>query len=356
MLLDKATVNLETALEARIAALRNGQFTTIVSMMLVIGFAAWLGTVVVRATQRDIAALEQSEEAQRLYAGELEVAVGVRTQELRAANAQLEAASRHKSEFLSHISHELRTPLNVILGFSELLRNPATGSLNEQQSRYLTHIWTGGKHLLVIINDLLDLAKVEAGKLELRPEVFLIDTALMAALADIQPMADQKRLILTLNTDTDGTPLTADPVRFKQILHNLLSNAVKFTPEGGHITVTARRGCRVRDPGTVDDPGSGSTPSAPESEEFVEIAVADTGIGIAADNMAKLFQPFTQLHSNFAKSHHGTGLGLALTKKLVELHNGRIWVTSEGKGRGSSFMVRFPLALRARPDETGHGE
>src|SRR5574337_1045362 len=331
MLLDKATVNLETALEARIAALRNGQFTTIVSMMLVIGFAAWLGTVVVRATQRDIAALEQSEEAQRLYAGELEVAVDVRTRELRA-------------------------PLNVILGFSELLRNPAIGSLNEQQSRYLTHIWTGGKHLLVIINDLLDLAKVEAGKLELRPEVFLIDAALMTALADIRPLADQKRLILTLNTDTDGTPLTADPVRFKQILHNLLSNAVKFTPEGGHITVTARQGCGVQDPGTVDDPGSGSTPAAPGPEEFVEITVADTGIGIAADNMVKLFQPFTQLSSNLAKLHHGTGLGLALTKKLVELHNGRIWVTSEGKGRGSSFMVRFPLALRARPDETGHGE
>jgi signal transduction histidine kinase len=353
-LLDKAMVDLEWVLQTRIGALRSGQFTTIVFTMLVIAFAVWLGTMFVRAIRQDIAALQQSEEAQRRHAGELEAVVEKRTRELRAVNAQIEAASRHKSEFLTHISHELRTPLNAILGFSELLRNPTIGPFNEQQSRYLTHIQAGGKHLLAIINDLLDLAKVEAGKLELRPEPFVVDKALMAALADVQPMADQKRLTLTLDADTAATSLIADPVRFKQILHNLLSNAVKFTPEDGRVTVTARRGSRVQGPGSNDDSRSDPKPYSLDPGEFVEIAVTDTGIGITAENMIKLFQPFTQLDAKLARQYHGTGLGLVLTRQLVELHDGRIWATSEGKGRGSSFTVRFPLAPRARPETDGN--
>jgi Amt family ammonium transporter len=243
-------------------------------------------------------------------------------------NAQLEAASRHKSEFLTHMSHELRTPLNAILGFSELLRNPAIGSLNEQQARHLTHIQAGGKHLLVITNDLLDLAKIEAGKLQLYPEPFDIDKAILAAIADIRPLADQKHLTLTLHADTDLVPLTADPVRFKQIIYNLLSNAIKFTPEDGRVTVTARIGSR----------GEGL-----ENGEFVDIAVTDTGIGITAENLSRLFQPFTQLDPTLAKQYHGTGLGLALTKQLVELHGGRIWAASEGAGYGTTFTIRLPV-------------
>lgn len=344
-LLDQAMVSLEGALQARITTLRSGQETTIGFITLVILVAMWFGTVIVRAIKRDIAALQQSEEAQRHHAGELEATVEARTGELRAVNAQLEAASRHKSEFLTHMSHELRTPLNAILGFSELLRNPAVGPLSEQQARYLTHIQASGKHLLIITNDLLDLAKVEAGRLELYPEPFDIDQALMAALADIRPLADQKRLILTLRTDTAPIPLTADPVRFRQILYNLLSNAIKFTPEGGEITVAAR--CIGQ-----QDAGGWRQEAGPQPRDgdFIEIAVTDTGIGIAAENLVRLFQPFTQLDSALARQYHGTGLGLALTKQLVELHNGRISATSEGKGRGSCFIICFPLAPQARAD------
>jgi len=337
-LLDQAMVDLEGALYARITALRSRQDLAIGFVALVIVFAAGLGTVIVRAIRRDIAALQQSEEAQRRYAGELEATVEERTRELRAANVQLEAASRHKSDFLAHISHELRTPLNAILGFSELLRSPAVGPLNEQQARHLTHIVAGGRHLLVITNDLLDLAKVEAGKLHLYSEPFDVDKALMTVLADIRPMVDQKRLILTLHADDALPPIIADPVRFKQILYNLLSNAIKFTPEHGHVTVTAR--CAEQQETDTHTP----------PEDFVEIVVTDSGIGITAENIIKLFQPFTQLDPNLAKQYHGTGLGLALTKQLVELHNGTIKAASDGKGCGSTFTIRLPSASRARPD------
>jgi signal transduction histidine kinase len=347
-LLDKAMVDLEWALQARIAALRSGQIKSIGFISIVIAFAVWLGMVIVRATKQDIAALEQSEEAQRRHASELEATVEDRTRELRTVNAQLGAASRHKSEFLTFISHELRTPLNAIIGFSEILRGPTIGPLEEKQARYLTHIYTGGKHLLVIINSLLDLAKVEAGKLDLYPEPFAIAEALAAALADVRPMADRKRLTLTLHAETAPTLLTADSVRFKQIVYNLLSNAIKFTPEGGQVTVTARRVSSFEFQVPSSQPETRNPkPETPKSPDFVEISVVDTGIGIAAEDMIKLFQPFTQLDSGLARQYNGTGLGLTLTKRLVELHDGRIWATSEGKGRGSSFTVRFPLVPQA---------
>ncbi|HWQ69396.1 MAG TPA: ATP-binding protein [Patescibacteria group bacterium] len=353
-LLDQAMIDLEGALQARIVALRNGQDMTIGFIALVIAVAVWLGTVIVRAIKQDIAALQQSEEAQRRHAGELEAVVDERTQELRAVNAQLEASSRHKSEFLTHMSHEVRTPLNAILGFSELLRNPAIGLLNEQQARYLTHIQASGKHLLVITNDLLDLAKVEAGKLQLHPEPFDIDKAILAALADIRPLADQKRLILTLHADTALVPLTADLVRFRQILYNLLSNAIKFTPEDGRVTVAAKAVSSSEFQVPSSQPETRDPrPEPSESPEFVEISVVDTGIGITAENLIRLFQPFTQLDPTLAKQYHGTGLGLALTKQLVELHNGSIRATSEGKGRGSCFTICFPLTPLARPEMVG---
>lgn len=354
-LLDRAMVDLEGGLEARIAALRGGQMMTIGFMAAVIAFAVWLGAVFVRAIRQDMAALQQSEEAQRRHAGELEATVEERTRELRVANAQLEAASRHKSEFLTHMSHELRTPLNAILGFSELLRNPTIGPLNEQQARHLTHIQTGGKHLLAITNDLLDLAKVEAGKLELYPEPFVLDEALMAALAGVRPMADHKRLSLTLHAETATTPFTADPVRFKQIMYNLLSNAIKFTPEGGQVTVTARMASDAghQEAGSRRQEAEKQDGDPQPTGDFLEIAVTDTGIGMTAENLIKLFQPFTQLDPALAKQYHGTGLGLVLTKQLIELHNGRIWATSEGKGRGSSFTIRFPLVPRSSPGMDG---
>lgn len=354
-LIDKGMANLEGALQARIAALQNEQHKMVGFIALVITFAVWLGTVIVRAIKQDIAALKQSEEAQRYYARELEATVEDRTRELRTVNGQLEAASRHKSEFLAHMSHELRTPLNGILGFSQLLRDLTFGSLNEKQARCLTHIYASGKHLLALINDLLDLAKIEAGKLELHPEPFAVRDALTADLADIRPLADQKRLTLTLHVETAPTTLTADPIRFKQIVYNLLSNAFKFTPEGGRVTVTARTvrcadvGIRIAE---TEDPMPPSALTNRQSE-WVEIAVADSGIGITAEEMPKLFQPFTQLQSTLVKQYHGTGLGLALIKQLVELHGGRIWADSEGAGRGSTFTVCLPLAPHARPEMEG---
>ncbi len=248
----------------------------------------------------------------------------------RVEKEKLEAINRHKSEFLASMSHELRTPLNSIIGFSQLLQEQTFGPLNEKQARYVDHILTSGQHLLALINDLLDLSKVEAGRLELRPSPFDLQEALAAVLGEIRPQAEKKGLTLELLVAEAPSTVTADPVRFKQILLNLLSNAVKFTPEGGRITVTAR----------FLSPAP--SPHPPTPGDFLEIAVQDTGIGIKKEDLPKLFQPFTQLDQTAAKRYEGTGLGLALTKRLVELHGGRIWAESEGEGRGSTFTVRLP--------------
>jgi signal transduction histidine kinase len=251
---------------------------------------------------------------------------------LEVANTQLqeivqlaENASRHKSEFLSNMSHELRTPLNSVLGFSQLLETQTAGPLTEKQARYVNNILGSGRHLLTLINDILDLSKVEAGKVELQPEPFALPEALAEALTEIRPQATAKRVEFQLEMNNAPPLVTADPVRFKQILLNLLSNAVKFTPDGGRVTVSAR----------------------PPQDGFVEIAVADTGIGIKAEDIPRLFQPFTQLEAASTKQYQGTGLGLALTKKLVELHGGTIAVGSEGAGKGTTFTVRLPLAISA---------
>jgi len=281
----------------------------------------------------------------RLSAAQLEAKVKDRTQALEQAMREAEEASRHKSEFLANMSHELRTPLNSILGFSELLQTQTFGPLTEKQARYVTNIHTSGRHLLALITDLLDLSKVEAGKIELYPEPVHLREAVEAALTDIHPQAEPKGLALELHVDAALPPLTADPLRFKQILYNLLSNAVKFTPGGGRITVTARRvpssefHVPSSEPGTWDpEPGTARV------TEFVEISVADTGIGIKSEDLPMLFQPFTQLEPTFVKRYQGAGLGLALTKQLVELHGGTLWAESAGEGLGSTFRVLLPMA------------
>jgi signal transduction histidine kinase len=297
------------------------------------------------ATQAALA-IEQARlyEELRLSAVQLEAKVKDRTQALEQAMREAEEASRHKSEFLANMSHELRTPLNSILGFSELLQTQTFGPLTEKQARYVSNIHTSGRHLLALITDLLDLSKVEAGKIELYPEPVHLRVAIEAALTDIQPQAERKGLALDLHVDAALPPLTADPLRLKQILYNLLSNAVKFTPAGGSITITARRvpssefHVPSSEPGTWDlEPGTARV------TEFVEIAVADTGIGIKAEDLQKLFQLFTQLEHTFTKQAQGTGLGLALTRRLVELHGGTIWAESAGESRGSTFTIWLPL-------------
>ena len=281
----------------------------------------------------------------RLSAVQLEANVKDRTRALEQAMRDAEEASRHKSEFLANMSHELRTPLNSVLGFSELLQTQTFGDLTEKQARYVANIHTSGRHLLALITDLLDLSRVEAGKVELYPEPLHLREAVEGALTDIQPQAEPKGLALELRVDADLPPLTADPLRFKQILYNLLSNAVKFTPDGGRITVTARQvpssESVVR---SAVDPASHLARRTSDQNEFVEISVADTGIGIKIEDLPMLFQPFTQLEPTFVKRYQGAGLGLALTKQLVELHGGTLWAESAGEGRGSTFRVLLPLA------------
>ncbi|HET6373821.1 MAG TPA: GAF domain-containing protein [Candidatus Polarisedimenticolia bacterium] len=240
--------------------------------------------------------------------------------EIEDKSRQLEAASRHKSEFLANMSHELRTPLNAVIGFSEVLLQRMFGELNAKQDEYLKDIYASGQHLLSLINDILDLSKIEAGRMELAPAPFHLPTALENAVTLVKGRAARHGITLELDLDPRLGELVGDERKVKQVLLNLLSNAVKFTPEGGRITVKAGR----RDGG-------------------VEIAVTDTGIGIAPDDQAAIFEEFRQVGSDEARKQEGTGLGLTLAKKFIELHGGRIWVEST-LGRGSTFTFTLPVA------------
>jgi signal transduction histidine kinase len=240
--------------------------------------------------------------------------------EIADKSRQLEATSRHKSEFLANMSHELRTPLNAILGFSEVLAERMFGEVNAKQAEYLQDILSSGRHLLSLINDILDLSKVEAGRLELELGRFHLPTALDNALTLVRERATRHGITLTQTVDAGVGDLVADERKIKQILLNLLSNAVKFTPEGGRVGLTATATDRV-----------------------VTIAVSDTGIGIAPEDQAAIFEEFRQVGREDARKQEGTGLGLTLAKKFVELHGGRIWVASH-VGQGSTFSFTLPAA------------
>jgi GAF domain-containing protein len=240
-------------------------------------------------------------------------------QEIDDKSRQLEAASRHKSEFLANMSHELRTPLNAVIGFSEVLLQRMFGDLNAKQDEYLKDIYASGQHLLSLINDILDLSKIEAGRMELAPAPFHLPTALENAVTLVRERASRHGIALELDIDPRLGEVVGDERKVKQVLLNLLSNAVKFTPEGGRISLKASR--------TVG---------------AVEIAVTDTGIGIAPEDQAAIFEEFRQVGSDETRKQEGTGLGLTLAKKFVELHGGRIWVESE-LGRGSTFTFTLPI-------------
>jgi PAS domain S-box-containing protein len=252
---------------------------------------------------------------------------------------RLEGVNRFKSQFLANMSHELRTPMNAVLGFSEILRDRQYGPLNEKQARFVNNILVGGRHLLALIEDILDLAKIEAGKMRLD----LAPLALRDAIAEVcdvmQLQADAKQQSIQTQVDPDVGICVADRERVHQILLNLLSNAIKFTPDAGQIMVSARRA--HSSPFTVDRPEK--TDGEPH-RDFVEISVHDNGIGISPDDLQRLFQEFEQLEPSYTKRHQGSGLGLALCKRLVELHGGRIWASSEGEGRGSTFTITIPAA------------
>jgi PAS domain S-box-containing protein len=256
----------------------------------------------------------------------LEARVEERTRDLQRVNAQLEtamreveAASRHKSEFLANMSHEIRTPLNSIIGFADLLLEQTIGPLTDKQARYLGHVANSGTHLLHLVSDILDLSKVEAGKFVLQPEVLPVASVLEDILVIARGLANTKRQAVEAQIESGLPSLRADPVRLKQILFNLLSNAVKFTPEQGQIGLSARR--------------------LPTDDAYLELRVTDTGVGIRPEDLSRLFEEFVQLETTRGQRHEGTGLGLALSKRLVELHGGRIWAESDGEGKGSTFTV-----------------
>jgi len=238
--------------------------------------------------------------------------------EIQEKSRQLEIAGQHKSEFLANMSHELRTPLNAIIGFSEVLIDRMFGELNEKQADYLNDIHSSGRHLLSLINDILDLSKIEAGRMDLEPSDFDVPNALANALTLIRERATRHGIALALAADPQMGEIRADERKFKQILLNLLSNAVKFTPDGGRVEVHAKK--------------AGGT---------LEVAVRDTGIGIAKEDQNAVFEEFRQVGRHYTNKNEGTGLGLALTKRFVELHGGRLWLESE-PGKGSTFTFTIP--------------
>jgi PAS domain S-box-containing protein len=259
---------------------------------------------------------------------------------------RLEGVNRFKSQFLANMSHELRTPMNAVLGFSEILRDRRFGPLNEKQARFVNNILVGGRHLLTLINDILDLAKIEAGKMRLDLAPLALRDAITEVCDVMQLQAEAKRQSIQTQVDPDVGVCVADRHRVHQILLNLLSNAIKFTPDGGQFTVSARRVHSSQF--TVDRPEEAdrepSTGNREPHRDFVEISVQDTGIGISLDDLQRLFQEFEQLEPSYTKRHQGSGLGLALCKRLVELHGGKIWASSEGEGRGSTFTFTIPCA------------
>jgi PAS domain S-box-containing protein len=247
----------------------------------------------------------------------------LRRAELQEQNRKIQEATRLKSEFLANMSHELRTPLNGIIGFSEFLVDEKPGPLNPRQKEYLNDVLTSGRHLLQLLNDILDLAKVEAGRMELMIEEFSLKQTIDEVASVVHPLMKKKRLAFEVRVSPDIDTVRLDMQKLKQVLYNLLSNAAKFTPDGGSVAVRA----------------------VPADAAMLRVAVSDTGIGIRKEDVGKLFVEFQQIESGASRQFQGTGLGLALTKRIVDLFGGSIEVDSE-PGRGSTFTVTLPRECR----------
>jgi signal transduction histidine kinase len=300
-----------------------------IALALILGYAiSWsvIGPVQqMDARLRDIASGDfsvQVQVANRDELGALGANLNRMNRELGGLYQQLEAASRHKSEFLANMSHELRTPLNAIIGFSEVLHERMFGELNEKQAEYIQDIVASGRHLLSLINDILDLSKIEAGRMELDLGTFSLPVALDTALTLVRERATRRGITLDLTMDERLGDVLADERKVKQILLNLLSNAVKFTPDGGRISLNAAL-----------------------ADGSVEVSVSDTGIGIAPEDQDAVFEEFRQVGGDYTRKREGTGLGLTLTRKFVEMHGGKIWVKSD-LGQGSTFTFTLPLQAR----------
>ncbi|WP_160166945.1 ATP-binding protein [Desulfotignum phosphitoxidans] len=288
--------------------------------------------------RRLIDGLENTIEKRTKQIEEVNLKLKALVTELKAKNKeaeklmiQAEAANRAKSDFLANMSHELRTPLNSIIGFSEVIRDGMAGTVTDEQEQYLNDIWESGRHLLRLINDILDLSKIEAGKMQLEISKISIADLIGSSLEMVREKAMKHGVSLTSEPDEDIGTVTADEIKIKQVLLNLLSNALKFTPEGGFTTVKARR----------------------ITDAQIEISVIDTGIGIAQKDMEKLFRPFEQIESFLTKKHEGTGLGLKLCKDIVALHGGRIWAEST-PGQGSRFVFVIPVTQVDHEENIDH--
>jgi signal transduction histidine kinase len=298
------------------------------ALALILGLLlSWSVVTPLRRTQRRLSGIAGGDFSEHVVVpnrdeiGALAADVNRMNDELRRLYGELETASRHKSDFLATMSHELRTPLNAIIGFSEVLHEQMFGELNERQLAYVDDVLEAGRHLLSLINDVLDLAKIEAGRMELELSEVAIPTVLRSAVSMHSERAGRAGVELNLSTEPDEITITADERRVRQIVFNLLSNAVKFTPADGRIDVSARL-----------------------EDGKVEIAVADTGPGIAAADLESIFEEFEQ--TSEGKQAEGTGLGLPLSRKLAELHGGRLWVEST-PGQGSTFRFTLPLEAHA---------
>jgi len=274
------------------------------------------------------------EDIERMNA-DLERKVKERTQELEVVNQKLQDSNRElqranslKSEFLANMSHELRTPLNAIIGFSELLLDKSFGALTEEQRDYVADILSSGRHLLELINDILDLSKIEAGKMKLSLEDFELGPAVEEAMALLRVEAGRKRIELVSEVEDQTLSVRADRSKLKQIMYNLLSNAVKFTPPAGRVVLSARR-----------------------AQDTLTVAVSDTGIGIREEDRERIFQAFTQVDASYSRKYQGTGLGLTLVKKFAEMHGGRVDLRSK-VGEGSTFSFTIPnLPVREALEE-----
>ena len=255
--------------------------------------------------------------------------------ELRLAMEAADAANRTKSDFLAAMSHELRTPLNSIIGFSEILADQRFGPLNSRQARYVDHVANSGHHLLQLVNGVLDLAKVESGRMDLDVERVDLRETLLEAVAVVQTLAQAKQVAIEVSLPERPRPLSADPSKIKQVLFNLLSNAIKFSPQKGLVTVEAQ---------SLHGPDAAAFGGA---HGVLMVSIGDNGIGVAQRDLERIFDAFEQVDSPAAGADRGTGLGLALARKLIELHGGRIWAESDGLGRGSCFRFTLPLSAGA---------
>ena len=244
-------------------------------------------------------------------------------EELKELATELKRTAQVKSEFLANMSHELRTPLNSINGFSEVLYDETFGPLNEKQKKYVNNVLTSGKHLLLLINQILDMAKVEAGKMKLALSSLPMKSLLNEISRLVEDMVSKKKIEMLLEITEDLPNIEADELKVKEIIYNLVSNAVKFTPEGGKIGMRAKK-----------------------SDSEIEIVVWDTGVGIAPENMEKIFEGFFRVDTPYSRVTEGTGLGLPLSKKLVELHGGKLSVESEGLNKGTSVRFTLPIVSK----------